>query len=281
MTIVTRRRMSAALIALCLLVSVSGPAAADLILTSPPRETPAAGQKFYGPIAAYLSKLWGTKVVYRHPANWLVYQRDMRDDKYDVVFDGPHFASWRMVHLGNRVAVRLPGELRFILFAHADDKGDNQLNDLIGKQICTLPPPNLLTMILISQYPNPARQPVIRGIRGGPPKVLQAFDHSGECVAGVLRTEFAHKKFGAKEKAATKVIFTSGDYPNQAITVSKRISDAQMQKMIKGLTQDPAGIAATRALVKRFGGKAKHFIPANPADFKGLNKLLEGVVFGW
>ncbi|MEJ2509359.1 MAG: PhnD/SsuA/transferrin family substrate-binding protein [Gammaproteobacteria bacterium] len=280
MPIVTRWRTPASLIGLCLLLSISGPAAADLILTSPPRETPATGQKIYGPIAAYLTKLWGTKVVYQHPSNWLDYQRDMRHDKYDIVFDGPHFAAWRMVHLGNRVAVRLPGFLQFVLFVHADDKHVDGPEQLIGKQICTLPPPNLAALSVIDQYPNPARQPVLRGIRGGPPNLLKQFK-ADKCTAAVLRTQYVNKKMTDKGRAALRIIFTSKKFPNQSLTVSKRISDAQMEKMIKGLTQDPAGIAATQRLVKRFGGKAKHFIPADPAEFTGINKLLEGVVFGW
>ena len=67
--------------------------AKDLILTAPPREKPEAGQKLYGPIASYLTKLLGKKVVYKHPQNWLNYQHEMRHDKYDIVFDGPHFIS--------------------------------------------------------------------------------------------------------------------------------------------------------------------------------------------
>lgn len=282
MTTATCRSVSTPLVLLCCLFLLfpTAPVSAALILSAPPRETPAVGQKDYRPIAAYLSKLWGTQVIYKHPPSWLDYQRDMRDDKYDVVFDGPHFADWRMVNLGNRVAVRLPGSLQFILFVHTSDKNINKPSDLIGKPICAMPPPNLTALVVINQFPNPARQPVLHGIRGGPKRVMEAFDENG-CVAAVLGTIYAQKRFTAKERAATRVIFTSKRYPNQSITVSKRVSDSQLRAMIKGLTQTPTGIAATRPLIKRWGGKAKHFIPAGPAEFNGLNKLLEGVIFGW
>lgn len=265
---------------LCLALIVAVPvSAAELVLTSPPRETPEAGMKLYGPIAAYLSKLWGTRVVYKHPSNWLTYQRDMRDDAYDVIFDGPHFASWRMVHLGNRVAVRLPGTLRFALVVRADDASIKTPEDLIGKTICTLPPPNLATMTIINQFTNPARQPVIRGVAGGNPKVLAAF-YSGECQAAVFRTEFVDKKFTDKDRAATRIIFTSKPLPNQVITVSKRVTPAEMDAMVQGLTHGP-GVAATEGILKRFGGKSKAFIPAVASEFGGINNLLEGVIFGW
>jgi len=67
--------------------------AKDLILSAPPRETPEAGNKMYSPIAGYLSEMLGVNVKYIHPGNWLNYQREMRSDKYDIIFDGPHFIA--------------------------------------------------------------------------------------------------------------------------------------------------------------------------------------------
>ena len=79
---------------------VSTAFARNLILSAPPRETAEAGMKIYGPIAQHLSKLLGVIVTYKHPGNWMTYQHEMRDDKYDIIFDGPHFISWREKHLG-------------------------------------------------------------------------------------------------------------------------------------------------------------------------------------
>ena len=98
----------------CLLLLPHLVAAQDLILTAPPREKPEVGAAEYGPLANYLSKLLGKKVKYVHPGNWLNYQREMRADHYDIIFDGPHFASWRIAHLGHDALVRLPGTLEFM-----------------------------------------------------------------------------------------------------------------------------------------------------------------------
>ena len=129
--------------------------AKDLILTAPPRESAEAGQKIYGPIAAHLTKLLGSKVVYEHPANWIAYQRDMRNDKFDIVFDGPHFVSWRIAHLGHQVLVKLPGNLQFVLLTDKDSKKYNKADDLIGKNICGISPPNLSTLSVLDYYRNP------------------------------------------------------------------------------------------------------------------------------
>ncbi|UCE89599.1 MAG: PhnD/SsuA/transferrin family substrate-binding protein, partial [Pseudomonadota bacterium] len=142
-------------------------AAQELIMTAPPRESVDAGNKLYGPMAQYLGGLLGTKVVYKHPQNWLNYQRDMRNGVYDIVFDGPHFASWRMAHLGHKAVVKLPGTLEFYLLRRAEDTQYPGPDQLIGQKICGISPPNLSTLSVLAYYDNPVRQPVILGIKGG------------------------------------------------------------------------------------------------------------------
>ncbi|MEJ2392807.1 MAG: PhnD/SsuA/transferrin family substrate-binding protein [Gammaproteobacteria bacterium] len=253
--------------------------AQDLILTAPPREKPAAGQKQYGPLAAYLTKLFGHKVKYVFPGNWLKYQRDMRNDKYDIIFDGPHFISWRILHLGNQAVVRLPGHLQFYLMVKKNDNKINNINDLVAKQFCGVPPPNLASLSIIAAFPNPVRQPVIKGIRGAGKAVFGAF-MKGECEAAVLRTAYYKRFLTQAQRDKVKIVYSSPPYPNQGITVSKRVTPREIKLMQQALTVGD-GVKATAPILKRFGGKAKHFIPANDAEFKGINNLLEGVIFGW
>ena len=254
--------------------------AQDLILTAPPREKPEVGAEQFGPLAAHLGKLLGTPVKYVHPGNWLNYQREMRDDKYDIVFDGPHFASWRMAHLGHDALVRLPGTLQFMLFADGNDKEINSTEDLIGKKICGLAPPNLATMSVIATFTNPVRQPVVQAVEGGMPAVYKAFS-AGNCRAGVVRDTFFKNKLTPEQRAQLKVIFQPKPLPNQSITVSKRI-DARGKSLIRQSLTKGDGVKASQAILERFGGKnAKAFIVASPEEFEGINTLLEGVIFGW
>lgn len=253
--------------------------AQDLILTSPPREKPADGLKQYGPLAAYLTKLLGRKVVYVHPGNWLTYQRDMREDKYDIIFDGPHFISWRMLHLGHEVLVRLPGTLEFYLLAKKSDDKHNSVDDMVAQEFCGINPPNLATLSILAAFPNPVRQPVIKGIRGGAATVFKAF-MDGQCPAAVVRSEYYKKVIKEDERAKLKIIYASKPYPDQAISVSKRVTAREQSLMVQALTMGD-GVKATQPIVKRFGGKATHFIPAKHDDYVGINTLLEGVIFGW
>jgi ABC-type phosphate/phosphonate transport system substrate-binding protein len=254
--------------------------AQDLIFTAPPREQADASDDVYAPLAQHLSRLLGRKVVYLQPENWLTYQRDMREDKYDIVFDGPHFISWRMEHLGHEVLVKLTGILQFIMVAKADDAEINQPRDLVGRQICAISPPNLSTLSVLATYQNPVQQPVIKGVRGDMTGVLKTFGNS-DCRAWIYRTAFFNGKMTPEERSKVKIIFTSAAMPNQGISVSKRLSAKEKALIIQSLTTGE-GVNATQGLVKRFGGKdSKSLIPATAEEYRGHNTLLEGVIFGW
>lgn len=253
--------------------------AADLIFTSPPREKPADGAKQYGPVAQHLSQILQTKVVYKHPGNWLNYQREMRDGKYDIIFDGPHFASWRMAHIGHDMIAKLPGSLTFFLVRRKENTSINELNDLIGKRICGISMPNLSTLSILSGYPNPVRQPVIVGVKGGMLGVAKSLEKD-RCDAYVFRDKFFMKKLKPEVRNSLQIIYKSQPLPNQVISASQRVTPAQKKAMAHSLTVGN-GIDSTQAIRKRFAGKARSMVKATNEEFKNHNRLLEGVIFGW
>lgn len=270
-----------ALLLVLLLVFSSLPVVAqELIMTAPPRESVAAGNKLYGPLANYFSRLLGSKVVYKHPGNWLNYQRDMRNGVYDIVFDGPHFASWRMAHLGHTAVVKLPGTLEFYLMRRVEDTEIAGPDQLIGRKICGISPPNLSTLSVLAYFNNPVRQPVILGVKGGMGAVYKKLASSETCDAGVVRNAFYKRKLKDEDRAKVEIIYRSTPLPNQVITVSNRIGESARKKMVQALTVGD-GVGASKGIVKRFGGKAKSFIPATQEEYQGHNQLLEGVIFGW
>lgn len=252
---------------------------AELIFSAPPRESMQAGEKLYGPLAEHLSKLLGEKVVYQYPKNWLQYQRDLRKGVYDIVFDGPHFVSWRLAHLEHQVLVKLPGELEFVVVVKKDDDSLKKPSDLIGKRICAIPPPNLATLTVIDLFHNPVRQPVIWGVKGGYPQVFKSFQ-KGTCVAAVFRTTFFEKKISPEQRKNLRILHKSKGLPNQAITVGKKVGLQDKRKIIRSLTLGK-GKRAIESIAKRFGGEKSSFITASQDEYKKQTELLEGVVFGW
>lgn len=255
--------------------------AQGLILSAPPRETPEAGMKMYGPIATHLTKLLGVQVTYKHPGNWLKYQREMRNDKYDIVFDGPHFIAWRVAHLGHEAIVKLPGKLQFMLVYEKGGVNYDHPDNLIGKRICGISMPNLSTLSILDYYRNPVRQPMIKGIKGGMGKVYKTLvEKKAGCHAAVLRTSFFKKKLKQEQRDNLKTLLITKAMPNQGISVSRRVG-LELKLRIKNSLTVGDGVNATSGVLNRFGGKAKSFIPAKSAEYAGYNNLLEGVIFGW
>jgi ABC-type phosphate/phosphonate transport system substrate-binding protein len=255
-------------------------AASELILTAPPRETAAAGNKLYKPVAKYLSQLLNRKVTYKHPGNWFNYQAKMRKDKYDIIFDGPHFISWRIAHINHEVLMKLPGDLQFMVVTNAGNAKLNEGKDLIGKKVCGISPPNLSTLSFLASFENPVLQPRVKGIKGGMGKVFKAFEKK-KCPAAVLRNVFYNKKLTQEKRDQLKIIFNSKALPNQAISVSSRLRREEKSKITNALLSG-AGAASLSGVVKRFGGKkVKTFIPTDNKEYDGYKNYLEGVIFGW
>jgi len=140
--------------------------------------------KHFGPIADYLSEKLGRKVVYKHPGTWGGYQSDMQAGAYDIVFDGPHFVSWRIEKLHHNVLVKLPGVLKVVGFVRADNKA-RQSAQSVGRSRHLCPrAAQPRTSVAQSEFSNPSRQPnfiIMEGFGAIYQGVLE-----GKCIAGIV-----------------------------------------------------------------------------------------------
>ena len=254
--------------------------AANLTLTGPPRESAKDGEKLYGPLARHIGELTGHNIVYKHPGNWLKYQRDMKRGKFDIVFDGPHFASWRIEHLNHTAVAKLPGTLQFHLVAMDSNDRINIPRDMGAKKVCVIPPPNLSALLMLSRLDQDTREPVIKPAKDGMKSVYKGLK-SGRCETAMLRSFFYNKKLNEQQRSELKLIYSSPILPNQVITVGKAIQHADLKKITESLTQGE-GIIASQNIVKRFMGKqAKALVEVQKNEYTGYRVLLEDVVMGW
>jgi ABC-type phosphate/phosphonate transport system substrate-binding protein len=250
---------------------------AEVIFTAPPRENQAQGIALYGTLVNRLTKLIGEHVVYQQPGSWLEYTKKMRDDKYDIVFDGPHFAAWRIKHLHHIPVASLPGTLDFLLVTRKNNKDINSLRDLVGKKICGFPSPHLATDMIYNLFTNPVIQPVIFEVKGGISKMYRAF-RDGKCQATIFR-DMVYKQLPIFEQGQLKTLAKTEPMPNQTITVSKRLKNKSKQ-ISKFLISNEGAIVADK-LLNRYSKNAKYFQRTNARIFKGAEHVLEGMVWGW
>lgn len=240
------------------------------IFSAPPRGVEATEQKVYEPIAKYLSKVLGKKVEYKYPGNWLNYQNQMQQGKYDLVFDGPHFIGWRMTKIGHQPLVKLPGDLAFIVMAKSDSM---KLDELAGLKVCGMAPPNLATLTLYKQFPNPMRQPQVKEVKSFALAYRDVMDQ--KCDAAVMRDKM-YNKLSAKSGGNGKVIWSSNSVANQGFSAGPRFSARDKQKITNALLSADAQKPLAN-FFDRFSKNNKKLIKATAAEYAGLGSLLKDV----
>lgn len=263
----TRKLLARTLVLLSSLLAIL-PAAAEILFTAPPRETPEDAAKIYGPVADYLTEAIGEKVTYRHLSSWGLYQATMPKNQYDLVFDGPHFVAWRVSQLQHEPLARLSGLLTFVVITKQDNPDYTDINTLKGHAVCGLAPPNLATLTLLEQF-GPAQQPLLIQTQSFREAYQGVID--GKCIAAVLRDKMYHKLEG--DTGRTRVIFESSGFPNQAFTASANLSDAQKVRIISALLAPEAATRISGFLNKYSHGKG--MVRATRAEYRGMEKPLQ------
>lgn len=264
-----RRCRWPAVLALCLAVAplqANEPAEPTLVFAASPRETPEEGREVYQPILDYLSKAIGKKIVYRHPGTWGVYRTEMVRGAYDLMFDGPHFNGYRAEKLNHNVLVKLPDVFEWVVITKKDEKFTD-VSQMAGRTFCAFPPPSLGTLLLLDQFKNPSRQPLIVITKGWSETYNEVA--SGRCVGGVL--PFANlKKIDSND--LMKIIYKSAPTPNQAVSAGPRISLQDQERIVAALTAPEA--AAPTAKLRATYKSGQSFVAAKNQEFRGLAALL-------
>jgi len=251
-------------------LALAAPVQAELTFTSAPRDSAEKELQIYQPVVDLLTKATGQKVRFLHGDNFLVYQSEMRKGTYDIVFDGPHFVSWRMAKLQHVPLVKFPGNLVFVLAVKKDQARINGLKDMAGRTMCAFPPPNLATLSVQFEFDNPARQPMILESETFPQSYKNMV--AGKCAGAILQKKLFDDL--DKEKQLAKVLFTSKPYPNQAFSAGPKVTPEMRERIVKALLS-PEGAAATQKMRDIY--KAQSLAPATVEEFQGLGVLLRDV----
>ncbi|MDH3309856.1 MAG: phosphate/phosphite/phosphonate ABC transporter substrate-binding protein [Gammaproteobacteria bacterium] len=248
------------------------PAGADdlLVFSAPPRETEEEGERTYQPIAAYLSRITGKKIVYRHPQNWLTYQTEMQRGSYDLVFDGPHLNGWRISHLRHSTLVKVVGEHAFAVVVRKDNSRVTELKQLAGQKVCGMNPPNLGTLSVLAQFDNPMRQPLIINSIGWT-SAYQGVAFEKKCAAAIVPV--ANLKSFPNHENIVRVLYKSKVLPNQAFSAGPRISIPDQARIAAALVS-PEGHAAIQRLLSASGAE-QGLAFASKEEYTGLDVYLK------
>jgi len=236
--------------------------------TAPPRESTAKGNQVYKPIAEFLTKATGQPFVYKQQTSWPEYVNGMRSEKYDLVFDGPHFVDWRIHNIKHHTLLKIPHLLQWRIITRKDNISITKIEDLVGKKTCAPGSPNFGMLNLFNHFKDNEKQPVHVQVKGW----NNVFDSvkNGDCVAGILpkKNHLIYDKKGIH----TKSIHTHLPYPNQAFTVGEKIPENMREKIRTALLSE-AGQEAMKNLRKRYTGGTK-LVPAVNEEYDSIEALL-------
>ena len=252
---------------LALMVATS--ASADLVLSTQPRGPHSEVDKPFEELAAYLSQATGTTVTYKYIDTWLAYAIEMQKGRFDIVFDGPAFVSWRMLHRDHEVLVKVAGAPgRHVVAVRKENAKFKTIHDLAGHRICGRPTPNLSSLVMLNEFPNPSRQPLI--------VPAESYDDAFEKMmenrcAGAVVSESKFKKLNEKDVA--RAVIVTEPLPKQAISAGPDVTPEQKRKIHEALAAPDAEKYLGTFLKKYADGKP--FEAADPAAYRDHHILLK------
>jgi ABC-type phosphate/phosphonate transport system substrate-binding protein len=244
--------------------------AAPLIFSAPPHESSAEATRIYQPIAAYFSRVLGRAVEYKHPGNWLSYQKEMSRGDYDLVFDGPHLTSWRIAHLQHNALAKIVDDHSFAVVVRKDEGLVTNLKQLAGKKICAMNVPNLDTLALLAEF-EPFRQPLI--IEGSSWQNILEGVSSGRCTAGTIPSAVLRKLDPGT--ISVRIVHQSPQMPNGVFSAGTRLTGEEQLKLAHAIVAPEAKSAMTALLSAN--GAEKGMGLAYKEEYKGQDGALKDV----
>lgn len=245
----------------------------EIIFAAAPTHSVEDTKNLYTPVLKFLSEKTGRKFVLEVPATFIEYSNNIQADHYDMAFDGPHLAGWRIEKKQHAPVVKLPGEIKIVIIAKLDSR-ISSVSDLgYGWEVCAFSPPNMLTMAMLSHFPNPVRQPELVRVKEIP-ELLKCVK-SGKGQAAVLRDKMwlKAKKSGAADGLKIIPIPERG-YPERTITAGPNI-DEKLRQQIAHLLLSDEGKKVAEPLMKKLN--KKQLIEAHLQEYEGLGSLLNTV----
>lgn len=245
----------------------------EILFATAPTHSAEITQKIYTPMLDFLSQKTGKKFTLDIASSFIQYSTRMQAGKYDMVFDGPHLSGWRMDRQQHIPIVKFPGKIKIVIAAKADSVLSSMDDIQYGIRVCSFTPPNMLTMAMLSYFPNPSKQPDLIRVQGF--KNLMKCINTGKGDAAVLRDKLWAKAQKSGAAKGLKIIATPATgYPERTLTVGPKI-DAQLRKQITELLLSEDGQKVVAPILARF--KKKQFVKADPNEYIGLSSLINTV----
>lgn len=244
--------------------------AAKVTLAVEPSYPQEQAKEVYQPLVAYLEQATGHDIELAPQRNYHFFWRDLRQNiPVDLMFAEAHFTDYRIQRFGAVPIARTAERTSYTLLV-SDQLQATRLEELVGKNIVTLPSPSMGFAMLLEFFPSPISQPNILSTaaswRDGVEIVF-----AGEADAAVVPTWLQ------AQYPNLVPMRTSRDYSGPAFTASATLDPAvrrSIEEALLKLHEDPGAYEALNEL-----GISK-FERATTTEYAGAETMLRGF-FGY
>ncbi len=240
--------------------------AADLKLMVEPSYPPDQAAEVYKPLVDYLKTTTGHNITLVTPRNYHFFWREIRSNApIDLVFSEAHFTDYRITKFKAVPLVRAADTQSYTLVGGPDLNATN-INQLVGRNIVTMPSPSLGFAILLEFFPSPIAQPNILSTAMSWKDGVEIV-YAGEADAAIIPTALQ-----AQQGSEIVPLRKSRDFPGAAFTASPEL-DAKVQADIKAallkLHEDTGAYSALNEL------GITQFIETTAAEYAGFESILK------
>ena len=225
-------------------------------------------KRAFKPLAEYLSKVTGKKVVVKTMPNFMAYWDTVRRaESYDLILDAAHFTDYRSKKYGYKILAKIPDSVSYSLIVLADNFIFDP-TELIGKRIATLGAPSIGAARLDALFPNPMRQPIIVEVASADKGIKMLLNK--DVFAAIIPTPLVSRTMA--EGKDISVVMVTEPAPHIAISASPKMNAktvAIIRKAIITANKSPAG----KKMLKEIG--FSQFDPANAEIYSGQSKILQ------
>ena len=240
----------------------------DLVFIIQPILNEEQTQRAYQPLADYLGKIAGKRVVIRTLPNFVAYWEVMRQSNaYDLVLDAAHFTDYRAKKLGFKVLAKIPDTVSYSLIVGSGALVIDPI-ELIGKTVATPGAPSVGAARLNAMYPNPVRQPVI--VDSGTAEESIQMLLKNKVQAAMVPTPLVSQQMA--QGGGISVVTTTEPIPHIALSAAPRLN-AELREKIRAALVNAPNTEDGKKMLK--GINFERFDPANEQIYAGQGTLLK------
>lgn len=244
------------------------PESSDLRLAIQPVLSESRTRVAFAPLASYLQKVTGRKVVIETMPNFLSYWDLVRKpEQYDLSLDAAHFTAYRAEKGEFEVLAKIPDFVSYSIVVRQENLVFEP-SELIAKSIATLGAPSIGAARLNAMFPNPMRQPAMIEVSSseiGMQKLL-----SGEVFAAIMPTPIVSQYMS--NNAPIAVISTTEPIPHIALSASLKL-DAGTRERIRAALINADKTTEGQQMLKGIG--FSKFDPASEKIYHGQADILK------